>query len=279
MRKLLFFILLFAIIGCQDVIDVELPTEDPRLVIDAVIRINDIFQPKTLVSVKARLSSSFFDSVQPAQLQGISISNTDNNTSINLEETEPGSGVYQTEWETEQLIEGNLELTLQHLDQTYRANTKFVPGVPIDSLKQGTSTLFREDETEVLVSFTDNGTRNDFYLFDFAFGEYLVTEDEFYQGQRFEFSFFYDKDLKNQKEVKISLLGVDKIFFNYMNQLIQLSGPVTGPFSTPAITVRGNIINITSPVNLNNAKVNNDNFALGYFAVCQTFSSTITINK
>lgn len=270
----MFFLAIFPFLGCQDVIEVGLPTEEPRLVIDGLIRIKDMDQPLVSVSITASLSSSFFDTVQPARLQEITLTNTDTNEVIHLKEEKPGSGIYGELWALAQLTEGNLELNIKHNDQAYLAKTRFVPTVPIDSLRQGTTTLFDDGETEVLVSFTDNGDRDDFYLFDFNFGEYLVTEDEFYQGQRFEFSFFYDKNLKDGHELQISLLGIDKTFFNYMNQLIIQSGPDTGPFGTPETTIRGNIVNITDT-----GEANKNNFALGYFAVCQTFSSTLTIQK
>lgn len=274
MRTSIFFIITIFIWGCQDVIDVDLPIDTPRLAIDGIVRVNDMDEPLASVRIGASLSSSFFDSVQPAKLEEITLTNTDTKDFIHLKERITGSGIYEETWALTQLTEGNLELKIRHNDQTYLARTKFVPTVPIDSLRQGTTTLFGNDETEVLVSFTDDGKRNDFYLFDFNFGEFLVTEDEFYQGQQFEFSFFYDKNLKDGREIRISLLGVDETFFNYMNQLIIQSGPDAGPFGTPATTVKGNIINISS-----NIDTNNNNFALGYFAVCQTYSRTITIKK
>ncbi len=279
MKRLLFSIFILLLIGCEDVIEVTLPSEDPRLVIDAVLRINNINQPKTPVRIKATLSSSFYDTVQPAKLSQVRILNTTKNSFIELSENPEGSGVYENEWETEFLLNGDLELQLSHKGERYLGRTQFVPAVPIDSLRQGMGTLFGEDETEVLINFTDNGERNDFYLFDFNFGEYLVTEDEFYQGQHFEFSYFYDKRLQDQEELTISLLGIDEDFFNYMNQLIQQSGSDTGPFSTPATTVRGNIVNMDKMEQLNSSMPITDGFALGYFAVCQTFSKTIVINK
>lgn len=278
MRRSVVLLLFLSMVACQDVIDVDLPTEDPRLVIDALVRIDDTYRPKTLVRVKASLSSSFFDSVQPARLQEIVLSNLGNNTYIVLQEKPIGSGIYEAEWDTNQLLDGTLQLLIHHNDQSYRANTAYVSAVPIDSLKQGTNSLFGDDETEVLISFTDIGEQENFYLLDFDFGEYLVTEDEFYQGQQFEFSYFYDKELKDGTEIEISLMGVDKVFYNYMNQLLQQTGPSGGPFSTPAATVRGNIIN-TTVVDPSNPTVNKDKFALGYFAVCQVYSSTITITK
>lgn len=277
MRKIIYYIVFLISYSCQDVIDVDLPTEEPRLVIDALIKIDDIHSPTALVQVKASLSSSFFDSVSPAQLEEITIKNTTTNTTLTLQESIPGTGLYENDWEMEQLTQGELELNIKHADQVYLAKTTYVPTVPIDKLEQGTTTLFGEEETEVIVSFTDEGNRDDFYLFDFDFGEYLVTEDEFYQGQQFEFSFFYDSKLEDERLVTISIYGVDQDFYSYMNQLIFQSGPDTGPFSSPATTVKGNIINITN--NTDSPNLDNTNFALGYFAVCQTFSDSLLIKK
>ena len=277
MRKIIYYAVFLISIGCQDVIEVDLPTEEPRLVIDALIKIDDINRQTALVQVKASLSSSFFDSVSPAQLEEITIKNTTTNTTLTLVESIPGTGLYENEWEMEQLTQGALELNIKHADQIYLAKTTFVPTVPIDELEQGNTTLFGEEETEVIVSFTDEGTRDDFYLFDFDFGEYLVTEDEFYQGQQFEFSFFYDSKLEDERLVIISIYCVDYDFYIYMNQLIFQSGTYTGPFSSPATTVKGNIINVTN--NSDSLNVDNVNFALGYFAVCQTFSDSLLIKK
>jgi hypothetical protein len=52
-----------------------------------------------------------------------------------------------------------------------------------------------------------------------------------------------------------------------------------GPFSTPAATVRGNIFDVTG---LDNEEVFDnvnrpDKFALGYFAVVQQYTRSITI--
>ena len=107
-------------------------------------------------------------------------------------------------------------------------------------------------------------------MFDFDFNEYLVSEDEFYQGQPFEFSYFYDDGVQSGMEVQISLIGVDEPFFNYMNQVIVQSGGDQGPFQTPSATVRGNILNVSD-------ENGTDNFALGYFAVCQTYTQSITL--
>lgn len=272
MKNIIILISCLISFGCQDVIEVDLPTEEPRLVIDALIRLEDMDNPTVLVQIRASLTSSFFEEVMPAQLQEITLTNTESGAILTLEESIPNTGVYENEWDLKELTQGELELKVEYDGQSYLAKTKFVPTVPLDSLEQGTSTLFGEDETEVIITFTDDGERDDYYLFDFDFAEYLVSEDEFYQGKRFQFSFFYDSKLEDDRLVTISIIGIDQDFFNYMNQLIQQSGADTGPFSTPATTVKGNIINVTGTAE-------KDNFALGYFAICQTFSDTLLIKK
>jgi hypothetical protein len=201
-------------------------------------------------------------------LEEATITNVLSDSSAVLREIGSGSGIYEVELHTRFLLEGELTLSVVYNGQRYLAATQFVPTVPIDSLVQGEGGLFGGDETEVVISFTDAPNRADFYLFDFDFNEYLVTEDEFYPGQRFEFSYFYDDRLEIGREIEIDIIGVDKRFYDYMNQVIvQADGGAQGPFQTPAATVKGNFVNSNDVLD----------FALGYFAVCQSYSHKLVI--
>lgn len=278
MKKVLSLLIMALVFsGCEDVIEVDVPQTPSRLSIDGLMRL-DTSNTITTAHIKASLTSSFFGEITPAELTSISIINPDylrtsqfDTQTLELFAVSPG--VYEGSKATIFFTEGELQLAIEHGGQRYLAITRFVPSSPITSLEQGDGTLFSGNETEVEVAFTDNGDRDDFYLVDLDFGDYLVTEDAFYNGQTFKFSYFYDDGVEEGREIKISLLGVDEPFYNYMNQLIVQSGGDQGPFQTPSATVRGNIINITETDNLENS----DNFALGYFAVSQTFINTIVI--
>lgn len=268
------FIILVAITGltsCEDVIDVDLTSEDPRLIIDAMVRVN-ASEPFTKVVVKVRETSGFFDPIPAVSPDRITLTNLSISGGTTdppeLVEEEPGSGIFSREFDTNYLTEGILILQVFYEGDVYTATTSFVPSVPLDSLVQGDGFLFDEDDIEVILKFTDDGSRNDFYLFDFSFGNYLVSEDEFYQGQQFEFSYFYDDEVVPGDEVTISIMGVDEEFFRYMDKLIDQSGEDFGPFETPALTVRGNIVNSTGSV---------EDFALGYFAVVQEYADSLVI--
>lgn len=269
--------------SCEDVIEVDIPETPPRLSIDGLIRL-DTTKATTTVSIKASLTSAFFNEVTPANLTSISIINSDYVPTSALDLVvvpliEVSPGVYEGSKQTNFFTEGQLQLAIEHEDQRYLALTKFVPSTPITKLEQGDGTLFSGNETEIKVAFEDVADREDFYLVDLDFDEYLVTEDEFYQGQVFEFSYFYDEGVASGRELSISLLGVDESLFNYMNQLIVQAGGDQGPFQTPAATVRGNIINVTNIDNINSFDnvEDSNNFALGYFAVVQEFKEFLVI--
>jgi len=264
---LMTIVFLFLMVGCEDVVQVDVPTDQTRLAIDALIRVADISSSSVQILIKAKETSSFFENVEAAKLDQVTLTNEGNNSTLELIENSPGSGLYVAFWPASQLTSGELRLNITYKNEQYEAHTSFVPSVPIDRLIQGDDTLFSGDETEVIISYTDVPNRVDFYLFDFDFDEYLVSEDTFYPGQSFEFSYFYDGEFLSGQEINIGIIGVDEDFYNYMNQIIVQSGGDQGPFQTPSATVRGNIINKSNP----------DNFALGYFAVSQSYNELLII--
>jgi Domain of unknown function (DUF4249) len=268
--------------SCEDVIDINVPSEAPRLIVDALIRV-DTTQTLTIVRVKVSQTNSFFGTIPPAGLQQITMSSLDNpptgNESTVLLEEVPGSGIYSIEILTDQLIRDRYFLQIDFEDTFYVAESKFVPTVPIDNIEIGDGILFDENDIEIIVTFTDSKERDDYYLFDFDFANFLVSEDKFYQGQEFSFSYFYDEDLSPGDEIDVSIMGVDQSFFNYMHKIIEQSEGGFGIFETPSITVRGNIINATEIDNIENFDntTTPNNFALGYFAIVQEFKQTVVI--
>ena len=271
-------LLTICLVSCQDVVEVEVPTEEPRLIIDALIRV-DTTQPITVARVKVSETRSFFESVPPADLQQITLTGLEGGLSAILLEEEPGSGIYSKEVPTAALIGEEIFLQIDFEDEFFVAYAEFVPTSPIDQLQQGEGNLTGENETEVIVTFTDDGERDDWYLFDFDFANYVVSRDQFFQGQQFSFSYFYDEEFDPGTELAISILGADERFHDYMSKVIEQSSQDFGVFETPALTVRGNIINATEIDNIDNFDnvSTSENFALGYFAIVQEYKNTLTI--
>ncbi len=263
------FILIFTFTSCEDVIDIEVPNGDPKLVIDASF---EFFLNEPIIgtrnSIRLTLSAPFFgDEIPTVSDANVFITNLQDNSVFNFSETDssPGSYIADTTFLPE--FDTDYQLTVIYNGETFVATTKLIPSVPIDSIEQGDGTLFDGDETEVIVSFTDIGSRDDFYLFDFDFSLFLASEDRFYQGESFNFSYFYE-DMISGQDVRIKLLGIDERYHNYINLLLEQSEQDGGnPFQTPPAVLRGNIINTTNPTN----------FALGYFNLSEANKFDFTI--
>jgi hypothetical protein len=253
-------------------------------------------EPFVPVRIALSETNSFFEELPVTQAENIQIQVerfTDDGILIesfisSLAEETPGSGIYIPDPDAtfDQRIPTvflneyvRFTLQIRHKERQYVAQTWYEPVVPIDFLLQGRATLFEGDETEVIVSFTDPAGKGDYYLFDFGRAEFLVTEDTFYDGQIFQFSYFYEDPIEPGTELEIGIMGSDITFYNYMDLLIEQSGDQQGPFQTPVATVRGNVVDVTG---LNNQdRVDNadrpDIFPLGYFAIVQEQRQSLVI--
>ena len=283
MKRLLIILSVLSLIwsSCQEVITVELPNQEPKLIIDALIRIDTTIS-STLVTVSIRQTSDFFGEISPVSVDQITMSNLDNpgnNTDQVLDETEPGSGIYQQFFSTEELARDRWFLQINYQGEFYVAESLMQYSVPIDQLTIGDGSLFSGDVTELLVRYSDIGGREDYYLFDYGNDDFFASEDVFYDGQQFEFSYFYDEQFNPGDTLTVSIMGIDRDFFNYMNLLREQSEGGFGPFATPAVSVRGNLINATDINNNDNYNnVNNpDNYALGYFAIVQEYKGFVVV--
>ena len=281
--------------SCEDVIEVETPTDDPRLVVEALIRVDDTesFLP---VRVKVSLTNNFFEEIPVTDLENIIIVYEEFEDGVvaftgssTLAEIEPGTGIYEPDpnFMDDQRIPTVVifaervvfNMIIRHQGRVYFAETEYVPSTPILSVQQGNRKFFSEDDTELIVLFSDDPSRDNNYVFDFDFNEFLTTDDQFYQGQLFQFSYFYDRQFEPGTEIEISLLGADQTFYNYMDLLIEQTQEAPGVFQTPVATVRGNVFDITDLDNnqvVDNVSRPND-FPLGYFAVVQEYKQTVTI--
>ena len=287
----------FLLVSCEDVVEVDLPEPETRLIVNGIVRVdpNEEFLP---IEIKVTESSNFFNENTITQLDDAvilaGVRSPDDPTQFRLGRSQlreyvPGTGIYEPDTignDVDDRIrtaaissETIFFLIVEHKGRRYAGQTMYVPTVPIDDLRQGDETLFDEDETEIIVTFTDIPEQKDYYVFDFGFGNFLATDDQFIDGQEFTFSYFYDEILEPQTTLEVSLLGADQQFFNYIDLLVEQTENDGGIFETPAATVRGNMFDVTG---LDNIEIFDNvgrpqSFALGYFAVVQESKATIVI--
>lgn len=254
-------------LGCEEVVDVDLPTSETRLVIDALIGYNDNNgDPISIGEVRLTLTSPFFqETIEPAVNATVEI--IDEATGQNYPLLENELGVFRTGLPNLQ-FNRDYTLVVNYNDQEYTATERLIRSPEIDNVEQGDGFLFdEEEETEVLITLTDIPNERNFYLFSFGFDNFLVVEDEFFEDSQLTFSYFYE-DVEPGDITAITLFGVDSDFATYAELALTQAGEDNGgPFATPPATIRGNIVNTTNP----------DNFPFGYFALSQFDTKLLTI--
>ncbi|WP_420400014.1 DUF4249 family protein [Flagellimonas sp.] len=274
MRSIAFCVFLIALLSCEEVIDVEVPSEEPRLIVDALVRV-DPTSNIVDIEVEVGLTDAFFGEIPVTNLKQITLAG-----GVLVDYDNPGSGIYKGTRSAENLkASEELLLQLEWEDKLYYGSTTYASSVPIDDLRIGSNTLFDDDETEIIITITDDPNRNNFYVVDLGFGNFITLDDQFFQGQQFSFSYFYDEKFEPGQEITVSVLGADQAFYNYMNLLIEQTEDDLGVFETPTATLRGNIFDVTELDNIDffdNVNIPNE-FLLGYFAVVEEYKQSITI--
>lgn len=260
-----FILLLFS--NCEKVVEIDVPSIEPKLIIDASFEILFDEAPVTANTVvKLKLSADYFEETIPTVSNAIVfLTNVMDNSIINFVDANL-SGNFRplASFIPQDNIE--YELTVIYKNQTYKGRASKVKSTPFQSATQGDETLFSGEETEVKVAFKDSEDAKNYYLFNFTNNLFLALEDRFFNGTDYNFSFFYQEDeIELPTTVMLSMSGITKDYFTYFRILQNQSATAGGgPFQSVPSSLLGNIINTT----------NEANFPLGYFHI----SETATIN-
>lgn len=268
-RKLLVLTIGLFLASCEDVIDVDLDTAAPRLVIDASIdweRNTSGNEQKIKLSTTTGYYSNEFPTVSGAT---ISVANSAGDTFDFIETSD--TGVYIC---TNFIpVIGETYTLAVHLNgETYAAvETLHATANIEDSIVQNNSGGMGGDEIEITYYYQDNADEENYYLNriitpEVAFPEFMTGNDEFSQGNLISESYSHE-DLKIGDNATITLYGISKRYFEYFNKIMIASGGGGGPFPTIPTAVRGNIVNQT----------NSGNFAFGYFRLCELTTKSYTV--
>jgi len=262
MRKvILISILSFFITSCEDVIDVDVPTASPRLVIDAGLNWFKNTSGNEQV-IKLTLSAPYFDTEIP-QANGAQVVVTDTkNNSFNFLE-QGNSGVYINNNFIPE-INGEYSLIVNYQNEVYTATEILKSVSSVDFIEQQNDGGFTGDEIEIKAFYTDPINEENFYFYRFTNTSepdisLEVYDDEFTDGNQI-FAFYTDEDLAQGHELLIRNFGISEQFYEFMFILQQQTGDNSGgPFETQPATLRGNCINQTNP----------ENYPFGYFRVSE----------
>ncbi len=256
--------------GCEEVVNIDLDTQQPKLVIDAVIKWQK-GTPGDVQKVKLTTTTNFYTNVIPVVSGATVYVTNSSNTVFNFIET-PNTGEY-TCTNFVPVINESYTLTVIHDGQTYRATDTLLATPAIDSVEQQLGQGFGGvEEIQVKFFFQDNGLEDNFYLVGvknqaIVYPEYNVISDEFFQGNTM-FGFYANEDLVAGDVLQLYVQGISERYNNYMAKLLNIAASDGGnPFATPPATLKGNIVNQTNP----------DNYPLGYFSLGEVDTRTYTV--
>ena len=270
MKKFISIILiLISLTSCEDVVDLNLNTSEPRLVIDASINWLKGTSGNEQ-KIKLTLTAPYFNTTVPAANGAqILVTDSDNNTFNFVEES--NTGIYKN---NNFIPEINKTYTLQinYEGETYTATETLKSVVPIDYVEQINDGGFSGNETELKAYYTDPAYEENYYFFEFKSNvieipSLEVYKDEFTNGNQI-FGFYSEEDLNPGDQVIIRNYGISQRFYDFMFLLLQQNSTDSGgPFETQPATIRGNIINQT----------NSENFPLGYFRLSEVDELIYTV--
>lgn len=255
-------VVLFSVTSCEKVIDVDLSTSEPRLVIEASIQwLNGTSGNEQIVKLSTT-TDYFSNDIPPVTDAVVYITNSANEVFTFTQDTTPG--IYKCLNFTPVLNE-TYTLTVIYQGETYTSTEKLLNTATVTHVEQDNEGGILGNETEVKFFFDDLVNETNHYLVRIddpykVIPEYGVLEDRFFQNNEM-FGLYFSEDLKPNDTLKFTLNGVTLNYYNYMDILLEQTGSNSmGPFSTPTATVRGNIVNQT----------NFDHYALGYFRLSKT---------
>jgi len=260
-------VLLFVITGlllssCEKVIDLDLKSSDPRIVIEG-----NLADSLGKIVVKISKSVNYNSNNDFPEISNAVVSVTDDLGQVyNLSETSAGN------YSSNDLLLTNAHsynLSVLAQGKTFSATSYMPVPVDIDSLGIEVINGFGlKDRKFVNVFYTDPlPTTNYYRIIEYVNGketnDFFYDNDEFREGKKITFTTFNNKDdlkLQTGDVVKISLLSIDKATYEFIRTLAGIYINSGGGQTTPA-----------NPIS------NLSNNALGYFSAHSVKSMDIII--
>ena len=268
-KHLIVLLSIFSFSSCEDVVQVDLETDSPRLVIEASIN----WYRNTIGNrqiIKLTTTTNYYDHLTPT-VSGATVYIT-NSSNVNFIFTESQQSGEYVCTNFKPVINETYTLTVQNAGQTYHATETLKSITPITEIIQNNEGGFTGNKIEIKSYYTDPIDETNYYLYKYNYSNqvtqnFYTDEDTFFQGNSF-FSISQSDDLKVGDEIIVTHYGISKQYYNYMNVLVSIAGGNGGgPFQSPPATVRGNITNTT----------NKENYPLGYFSLSEVDTKTYKI--
>lgn len=282
MRHHILYLCISLIVGlsaCQEVIDYELPVDEPQLVIEGNLTYWADEPDRNQVSVSVSMSGSYystddFPSVNDAFLQ---LDDITQGITYDLSLAEDQEGVYQNTENIPMAIDNEYRLRVSYEGNEYEASGTLLPVAELDSFsyRYREETIFLEEGYYFFFSGSTPKERGiNYYRFkiyedDSLYNErsdYLIQSDEFLQSE-IDTLQLANYAFEEGDSVRIEMYSLERDMFRYYNELVELLFNDGGLFSSPPSNPTTNIINTTHP----------DQPPLGFFQISSALGGGATI--
>lgn len=254
--------------SCTKVVDVDLPKNPSRLVVDASINWLKGTSGNNQV-IKLTTSTPYFDTNNFAPVIGASVKIINSSTFTEFVFEDQGNGNYTTD-SFKPILNQEYKLEIVYNGEVYNASEVLKPVADIVSITQEVvSGGFNEDETLIRIFFDDPKNETNFYYASFevpnVIPDFIISSDKFSNGNKK--SIQYREELTAKETITINLYGISENYFNFFDLLINQADSDGGPFPTIPSEIKGNCINIANP----------NNYAFGYFRLSEVSQTIYTL--
>lgn len=264
----IFIILICFNVSCTEVVNIEVPNAGPRLVVEASINwIKGTTGEDQTITL--RTSTAYFDANNDVPVIGAQVKVVNTNNNVEFVFNDQGNGTYITNSFVPVLNE-TFKLEIIYNGKTYEATETLIPVVAIKKIEQTTDKGDNTTDKEVTIYFDDPLNEENHYLGEFLTANEPVPvldplSDSFSNGNQI-FMEYENKDFEVGSTLNISLYGISKQYYNFIDLLVRQSSS-GGPFTSTPAQLKGNCKN---PTDLNEE-------VLGYFRLGEVVKADYVI--
>ena len=257
--------------SCTDVIDVDVPTGEPKLVVEASIDWEKGTSGNEQ-TITLSMLTPYFSNQEQDEVIGAEVSIKNETTGAVFTFLDQNDGEYTTHTFVP-VLNNIYTLTVIHNGVTYRAQETMMSVTDIALVDQSIDGGNSSEDIEVNIHFLDPANQENFYFFRFQrIGDLLPyispISDEFTDGNLMDESFEKEDDtdtdekeeLKSGDVIKYEMHGISERYYNYMQIMVNQLGAEGSIFHPVPVELKGNCINVNDP----------KDFTLGYFRLTET---------
>jgi len=248
--------------GCEKVVDIDLNTDEPVLVVDGGLYNDREF------NVALSLTSNYFDNSKSPIINNGSVSLLDETSDSTITLQSVGNGEYSTQNFTP-TPKHSYRISITYNGKSYSGSDKMPATVKLDSItyRYEEASVFGDAGYVIFCEFEDPKAERNFYRVVYRLNgevkneaaDFFLFDDQATDGNHIRIP-LYSTRFKPGDHIDLQLISLNQLQYNYLNGIAQLAS--------------GEGQQSTSPANPEN---NLSNGALGYFGCFAVSSLSIDL--